>query len=45
VAQVRPGRFKDDSIPDDYCPFGIQVVGGSVFVSYALRGGVDDIAA
>ncbi len=38
------GGFEDDSIPDDYCPFGIQVVGDSVFVSYALRGGVDDIA-
>jgi uncharacterized protein (TIGR03118 family) len=38
------GGFKDDSIPDDYCPFGIQAIGTSVFVTYALRGGVDDIA-
>jgi len=38
------GAFTDESVPDDYCPFGIQVVDSSVFVSYALRGGLDDIA-
>jgi uncharacterized protein (TIGR03118 family) len=32
------GEFEDDSIEDGYCPFGIQVIGDSVFVTYALRG-------
>jgi uncharacterized protein (TIGR03118 family) len=38
------GEFADDSIPSDYCPFGIQAIGGSIFVTYALRGGLDDVA-
>jgi uncharacterized protein (TIGR03118 family) len=37
------GDFADPSIPANYCPFGIQVIGDSVFVSYALKGGQDDI--
>ena len=39
-----PGGFVDDSIPRDYCPFGIQAIGNSIFVTYALKGGTDDIA-
>jgi uncharacterized protein (TIGR03118 family) len=39
-----PGGFVDHSIPSGYCPFGVQVVGESVFVSYALSGGHDDVA-
>ena len=38
------GQFQDDSIPDGYCPFGIQAVGDAIFVTYAKRGGLDDIA-
>jgi uncharacterized protein (TIGR03118 family) len=38
------GGFEDSSIPDGFCPFGIQAVGSSVFVSYARRDGVDDEA-
>jgi uncharacterized protein (TIGR03118 family) len=38
------GGFQDDSIPDGYCPFGIQAIDGSIFVTYALSGGHDDIA-
>jgi uncharacterized protein (TIGR03118 family) len=38
------GGFADESIPEDYCPFGIQAIRGSIFVTYALRGGVDDVA-
>jgi uncharacterized protein (TIGR03118 family) len=38
------GGFVDHTIPDDYCPFGIAAIGGSLFVTYALRGGLDDIA-
>jgi len=26
-----------------YCPFGIQAIGGSIFVTYARRDGVDDV--
>ena len=38
------GGFADGSIPAGYCPFGIQVVGDSVFVSYAKKQGIDDVA-
>jgi uncharacterized protein (TIGR03118 family) len=38
-----PGGFKDDSIPAGFCPFGIQRIGGSIFVTYALKNGVDDV--
>jgi len=38
------GGFEDSSIPKNYCPFGIQAIAGSLFVTYALRGGDDDIA-
>ena len=36
--------FEDASIPDSFCPFGIQAVGASVFVTYAKRDGEDDDA-
>jgi uncharacterized protein (TIGR03118 family) len=32
---VRHGAFVDPAIPSWYAPFGIQVIGGSVFVTYA----------
>jgi uncharacterized protein (TIGR03118 family) len=38
------GGFEDPSIPSDYCPFGIQAIGDSIFVTYALKGGDDDVA-
>jgi uncharacterized protein (TIGR03118 family) len=38
------GGFEDPSIPSDYCPFGIQAIGDSIFVTYALKGGKDDVA-
>jgi uncharacterized protein (TIGR03118 family) len=38
------GGFEDSSIPDGFCPFGIQAFGSSVFVTYALRAGFDDEA-
>ena len=38
------GGFEDDSIPANYCPFGIQAIGDSIFVTYALKGGDDDVA-
>jgi uncharacterized protein (TIGR03118 family) len=38
---VRRGAFVDRSIPQWYAPFGIQVLGGHVFVSYAFRAPVN----
>ncbi len=38
------GGFEDDSIPAGFCPFGIQAIGDSIFVSYAKKSGVDDVA-
>ena len=36
------GGFADGSIPASYCPFGIQAVGDSIFVTYAKKDGEDD---
>ena len=38
------GAFEDETIPANYCPFGIQAIGDSIFVTYALKGGEDDVA-
>jgi len=38
------GGFEDDSIPAGFCPFGIQAIGNSIFVTYAKKAGVDDVA-
>jgi uncharacterized protein (TIGR03118 family) len=38
------GEFEDDSVPDGYCPFGIQAIGSSIFVTYALTDGPEDVA-
>lgn len=32
-----PGEFKDSKIPAGYAPFGIQVLGGDVYVAYAKQ--------
>jgi uncharacterized protein (TIGR03118 family) len=32
-----PGAFKDSKIPAGYAPFGIQEIGGRIFVSYAVQ--------
>jgi uncharacterized protein (TIGR03118 family) len=34
---TEPGAFVDPSLPDGYAPFGIQNVGGRIFVSYAKQ--------
>src|SRR6185437_13834130 len=41
-----PGAFVDPSIPAGYAPFGIQNIGGDIFVTYAKQGpgGEDDVA-
>ena len=33
------GGFEDDSVPTGYCPFGIQAIGDSIFVTYAKSAG------
>jgi uncharacterized protein (TIGR03118 family) len=38
------GGFEDDSIPGGYCPFGIQAIGDSIFVTYAKAEGTEDVA-
>jgi uncharacterized protein (TIGR03118 family) len=35
-AKLPPGRFADPRIPDGYAPFGIQNIGGIIYVTYAL---------
>jgi uncharacterized protein (TIGR03118 family) len=45
--QVRmPGAFRDPKIPDGFAPFGIQNIGGSIFVTYAKQDAdaEDDVA-
>jgi len=45
--QVTPsGTFTDPNLPAGYAPFGIQNIGGTLYVSYALQDGAahDDVA-
>ncbi len=37
------GGFQDPSIPQGFCPFGIRAAGDSIFVTYALKDGHDDV--
>ena len=37
------GSFRDALLPAGYSPFGIQTIGGQLYVSYALRYGKDDV--
>jgi uncharacterized protein (TIGR03118 family) len=40
-----PGGFTDPGLPPGYAPFGIQAIGGRIYVAYALRaaGSIDEI--
>jgi len=38
------GGFEDNSIPKGYCPFGIQAIGDSIFVTFAKKDGIDDVS-
>jgi uncharacterized protein (TIGR03118 family) len=38
------GLFSDPSLPAGYAPFNVAEIGGQIFVTYALKGGEDDIA-
>jgi len=42
-----PGGFADPKIPTGYAPFGIQAIGGNIFVTYAKQDAAkkDDVAA
>jgi len=37
----RPGAFVDRRLPDWYAPFGIQAIGGHLFVTYVFRAPVN----
>jgi uncharacterized protein (TIGR03118 family) len=37
------GLFTDPTLPSGYAPFGIQNLGGELFVTYALQAGRDDV--
>ena len=44
---MKPGAFVDPFLPRGYAPFGIQAIGGDVFVTYAKQdpaGGGDEVA-
>jgi len=32
-----PGAFSDPDLPAGYAPFGIQNLGGTIYVTYALQ--------
>src|SRR5213593_1030752 len=32
-----PGAFTDPTLPDGYAPFGIQNIGGTIYITYALQ--------
>ena len=38
------GMFSDPTLPPGYAPFNVAAIGGQIFVTYALKGGEDDIA-
>jgi uncharacterized protein (TIGR03118 family) len=44
-APILPGAFVDAAVPTGYAPFNVQNFGGSLYVTYALRGpNGDDVA-
>ena len=38
------GSFTDPNLPAGYAPFNIQNIGGNLYVTYALKGGKDEVA-
>jgi len=38
------GMFSDPTLPQGYAPFNVAEISGQIFVTYALKGGEDDIA-
>src|SRR5262249_48405654 len=43
---ILPAGFVDPTLPNGYAPFGIQTIGGKIYVTYALQDGAkhDDVA-
>ncbi len=39
-----PGKFQDPAIPNGYAPFNISKLGNTIYVTYALQNGKDDVA-
>jgi uncharacterized protein (TIGR03118 family) len=37
-------QYSDPHAPDGFAPFNVQAVNGLIFVTYALKGGEDDVA-
>jgi len=44
-AGLGAGAFTDPTLPSGYAPFGIETIGGSIYVTYAFKqpGGDDDV--
>jgi uncharacterized protein (TIGR03118 family) len=38
-----PGDFTDPNLPSGYAPFGIRNINGSLYVTYAVQNGEDDL--
>jgi uncharacterized protein (TIGR03118 family) len=38
------GLFSDPTLPAGYAPFNVAEINGQIFVTYALKGGEDDVA-
>ena len=38
------GMFSDPTLPAGYAPFNVAEINGQIFVTYALKGGEDDVA-
>ena len=38
-----PGKFVDPGIPNGYAPFNISKLGNTIYVTYALQNGKDDL--
>jgi uncharacterized protein (TIGR03118 family) len=39
---ILPGSFVDPGLPEGYAPFGIQTIGGLIYVAYAKQGEPDE---
>jgi uncharacterized protein (TIGR03118 family) len=46
AVSLATGAFMDPHLPRGFAPFGIQAIGGDIYVTYALResGGTDEVA-
>jgi uncharacterized protein (TIGR03118 family) len=42
--QILAGTFTDPNLPSGFAPFGIENIGGFIYVTYAKKNGIDDEA-